>query len=66
MSSDRARLAYKVGRLERCFVSEGSAVDSRLAMSCSDVDAVVDELSPNKEGVAGGRSQYNLFSGTGK
>jgi hypothetical protein len=62
MSSDCARLAYKVGREDVSFVSEGRAVDAALSLAGSHIDAVINKLSPNKEGVTGCRSQHDLFS----
>src|SRR5262245_5001497 len=61
MSSDRACLTYEVGRSEAAFIPEGRAVDAALSLSGSHVDAVINELSPNKEGVSGCCSQYDLF-----
>src|SRR5262245_4797867 len=62
VSSDCARLAYKVGREQPGFIPEGRAVDAALSLAGSHVDAVINKLSPNKEGVAGRRSQDDLFS----
>jgi len=66
MRSDRARLTYKVGREQPAFIPEGRTVDAGLSLSGSDVDAVINKLSPNKEGVSGRRSQHDLFPRSGK
>lgn len=47
----------------RPFVPEGRAVDAVLLFSGALVNAVVFELSPNKEGCTVKGSQYDLFSG---
>ena len=61
MSSDRARLTYKVGRPEAAFIPEGRAVDAALSLSGSHVNAVINESPPNKERITGRGSQHDSF-----
>jgi hypothetical protein len=49
--SDCIRLSNEIAASLLRFVSEHGAIDSALPLSCSFVNAAVDELSPNKNSV---------------